>query len=152
MLFRSATHRGDGKQLEDYYAWDQPILAPADGTVATLVDGLEDQLPGTFDRQNAAGNFVLLDLGNDEYALFAHLKNGSVTVGPGDKVTRGQELGRCGNSGNTSEPHLHFHLQQSRRPLVGDGLPAQFANYFENEVLVERGEPTRGAVISNAVK
>ena len=152
MAKNGASHAGDGKELEDYYAWDQPILAPADGTVVTIVDGLPDQPPGSMDPKNAAGNMVLLDLGNDEYALLAHLKNGSVKVRPGDVVKQGQELGRCGNSGNTTEPHLHFHLQSTRRPLDGDGLPAQFVDYFANEELVERGEPVRGTMVSNAGK
>ena len=58
-----------------------------------------------------AGNHVVLDLGSGEYALLAHLRRGSVRVRPGQRVRRGETLGRCGNSGNSSEPHLHFHVQ-----------------------------------------
>ena len=105
------THRGDGKRLTDYWAFGRPILAPAPARVIEAVDGLPDNVPGHMDPQHAAGNHVVLDLGHGEYALIAHLRHGSVAVKVGDRVRTGQLLGRCGNSGNTSEPHVHFHVQ-----------------------------------------
>ena len=138
------SHRGTGRSVEDFFCWDQPILAPAKGTVVERVDGLPDQSPGTMDPAHAAGNHVVLDLGNGEYALLAHLRRGSLRVQEGERVEAGQVLGACGNSGNTTEPHLHFHLQDAPRFGEGDGLPAFFSNYVADGQPVERGEPVKG--------
>jgi murein DD-endopeptidase MepM/ murein hydrolase activator NlpD len=69
------------------------------------------------------GNAIVLDLGAGTYAFYAHVRPGSVLVRPGDRVTKRQEIGRVGNSGNSSEPHLHFHLMDSPLPLTGYNLP-----------------------------
>ena len=143
-----ATHSGNPSRLESYFCWDEPILAPADATVAAIADGLPDQAIGQTDVHNAAGNHVVLDLGHGEYAFLAHLKRGSVTVKVGDEVSQGQELGRCGNSGNTSEPHLHFHLQTTPVLHQGEGLPAFFEDYIADGKPVARGEPVKGQVVS----
>lgn len=140
----NSSHRGEGKALEDYYCWDQPILAPAAGTVAFVVDGLPDQAIGARDPANPAGNHVVLDLGHGEHAFLGHLRRGSVRVRLGEKIAAGEEIGRCGNSGNTSEPHLHFHLQTTPRLGTGDGLPAFFNNYVADDRPVTRGEPVKG--------
>lgn len=142
------SHRGDGSALEDYYCWDEKILAPADGTVLEALDGLPDQAIGTRNADAVTGNHVMLDLGNDEYAMLAHLRRGSVVVEAGQQVTAGDELGRCGNSGNTSEPHLHFHLQDAPEFGEGNGLPAFFEHYTADGKAVERGEPVKGQVIA----
>lgn len=142
------SHHGDGAKPEDYFCWNQPIRAPADGTVATAVDGLPDQMPGTMDAANPPGNHVVLDLCDGEFALLAHLRKGSVAVKPGDTVEAGDELGRCGNSGNTSEPHLHFHLQDKPKFGEGDGLPAFFNDYVADGKPVARGEPVKGQTVS----
>jgi murein DD-endopeptidase MepM/ murein hydrolase activator NlpD len=138
------SHDGDGKTLAQYHCLDQPILAPANGTVVSAVDGLADQQPGTRDPAHPAGNHVILDLGFDEYAVLAHMKQGSVSVKAGDPVVPGQPIGRCGNSGNTTEPHLHFHLQNAPRFGEGEGLPAFFNDYVADGRPVPRGEPLRG--------
>lgn len=143
-----SSHRGDGQALEDYYCWNEKILAPADGTVLEAVDGLPDQAIGTRNTKAIAGNHVMLDLGNGEYAMLAHLRQGSVAVKAGQRVVAGQELGRCGNSGNTSEPHLHFHLQDAPEFGQGNGLPAFFEHYIADGEIVERGEPVRGQTIA----
>lgn len=144
------SHAGDPAVLENYHCWNRPILAPADAVVASAVDTLPDQKIGQTDPRNPAGNHVVLDFGNGEYGFLAHLKQGSVRVAKGDRVTAGTEIGRCGNSGNTSEPHLHFHLQNSPLFGQGEGLPVQFLNYLADGTLVERGEPTKGQVIQAA--
>ncbi len=114
------------------------------------VTGHVDMAPGETDPSNPAGNHVILDLGNDEYALFAHFMHDSIVVRAGDEVSRGDQLGQCGNSGNTSEPHLHFHIQDSPNFGEGNGKPAFFNSYVSNGELVERGEPRRGETISSA--
>lgn len=142
------SHRGDGRALDDYYCWNEKILAPADGRVVEAVDGLPDQAIGTTNTQRPGGNHVVLDLGNDEYAMLMHLRQGSVRVKAGDHVVAGAELGRCGNSGNTSEPHLHVHLQDQPRLGQGEGLPVYFKGYSVNGKTVESGELLRGQSVS----
>jgi murein DD-endopeptidase MepM/ murein hydrolase activator NlpD len=143
------THSGDGSKVEDFYCWNRPVRAPAAASVVTVVDGLPDNAPGRMDPAHAAGNHVTLDLGDGEFAILAHLRNGSVGVRPGQRIEAGAEIGRCGNSGNTSEPHLHFHLQDRAEFGTGDGLPAFFNDYSADGKTVARGEPVRGQTVAN---
>ncbi len=144
VLEDGASHTGDAGVLANYHCWHRPILAPADATVVAVVKDLPDQAIGAMDPRHPAGNHVVLDFGHEEFGFLAHLRQGSATVAPGDRVTAGQELGRCGNSGNSSEPHLHFHLQNTARLGLGAGLPAQFIDYRADGKAVARGEPQRG--------
>jgi murein DD-endopeptidase MepM/ murein hydrolase activator NlpD len=148
ILRNGASHGGEASELASYYCWGQPILAPAAGTVSSVVDGLPDQPIGQSDPQNPAGNHVVLDLGQGEFAFLGHMQQGSIAVQPGDAVDAGDELGRCGNSGNSSEPHLHFHLQTTPELATGEGLPAFFENYVADGEPVARGEPRRGQVVA----
>src|SRR3546814_3320485 len=136
-----SSHRGDGSALEDYYCWNEKILAPADGTVLEAVDGLPDQAIGTRNTKAAAGNHVMLDLGHGEYAMLAHLRRGSVAVEAGQQVAAGDELGRCGNSGHTSEQHLHLHLQDAPKFGAGNGLAGFIEHYTTHGQPVDPGEP-----------
>jgi hypothetical protein len=139
------THTGDGTRNEDYYCFGRPILAPAAGVITVAVDTLPDNPPGEMTPAAPAGNHVIIDHGNGEYSLLAHLQSGSVQVSAGDAVEAGDTLAACGNSGNTSEPHLHYHLQDA--PEFGPaarGMPAFFVDYLANDQPVERGEPVRG--------
>jgi len=138
---------GDGKKNETYTCYGQPVLAPGPGTVVARADSVPDNVPGTMNSQQPLGNFVVLDHGNSEYSFLAHLQPGSLAVRMGQKVKAGDLLGRCGNSGNSSEPHLHYHLQNTPTPLHGDGLPAQFLDYTANGTPVPRGEPRQGQMI-----
>jgi murein DD-endopeptidase MepM/ murein hydrolase activator NlpD len=124
---RGGTSRGQGLHNRDYFAWGERVVAPADGVVVAAKDGVRDNRPRVeTNADEPAGNHVLLDLGGGAYALLGHLRAGSVRVRPGDRVRAGQALGRVGNSGNSSEPHLHFHVQDSATPLSGTGLPVRF--------------------------
>lgn len=138
------THAGDPTRNESYFCFGQPILAPSSGTVRTAVDGIPDNRPGQMNAKQPPGNYVVLDHGNGEFSFLAHLKQGSVAVQAGRKVQRGEMLGRCGNSGHSSEAHLHYHLQNTAEFSSGEGLPAQFLNYMANGQQVPRGEPVRG--------
>jgi hypothetical protein len=121
---------GDLGSNASFPSYGQPVVAVADAVVVKAVDGIPDQTPGqplqdvTFD--NADGNHVILDLGDGRFALFAHLKPGSVAVAAGDRVTRGQLIGELGNSGSSTGPHLHFHVMDAPSALVADGLPYVF--------------------------
>jgi erythromycin esterase-like protein len=139
-----------GPRNEDYASWGKPILAPGDGTVAAAADGVADNTPGRPDLEVPSnGNYVIIDHGNGEFSLLAHLRRGSVRVREGESVTAGQVVGAGGNSGNSNGPHLHYNLQTGPRPSTGTGLPAQFLRYTADGTAVDRGEPTRGQHIRN---
>ena len=149
LIYRDgATHAGDAAVLANYYCWDQPILAPAAGTVAAVVNDLPDNPIGTTDPDHPAGNHVVIDFGAGEFGFLAHLQQGSIELAPGDAVVAGQQLGLCGNSGNPSEPHLHFHLQNTADLSHGEGLPARFAHYRADGRPVTEGEPLAGQYIA----
>lgn len=146
-----SSHQGDGSQLEDYHCFGRPIYAPGAGTAVEAVADLPDNPIGTTDAENALGNHVVLNHGNGEFSFLAHLKQGSVSVGPGDVIEAGTPVGVCGNSGNTSEPHLHFHMQTDavfHAGAGGEGLPAQFLDYRADGKRVARGEPTKGQTVA----
>ena len=127
--------RTDGATPEDWYGFGTPILASGDGVVAELHDGMADNRKGgppPFDQAAIMknlklflGNYVVLDHGNGEYSLFAHLKQGSVSVKPGQRVARGAQIGAMGMSGDAFLVHLHYQLQ-SGVGLDKEGLPAIF--------------------------
>ncbi len=144
-----ATHTGDGKQNDQYFCWGQPIVAPADATVVVAEDGNRDNPPGTMDPEHKAGNHVILDLGGGEFALLAHLQQGSVAVKAGDVVKAGQRLGLTGNSGNTSEPHLHFHVQDGPTPFAGNGVPVWFDGVCTDGQPAARTSPVHGQFIEH---
>jgi murein DD-endopeptidase MepM/ murein hydrolase activator NlpD len=141
-------HQGDGKQNTDYFCYGRPILVPGDGLVATVVDQYPDNVPGkTNPADHPAGNHVCIDHGNGEYSMLCHLQPGSIAVKPGQQVKAGQKVGLTGNSGNTSEPHLHYHLQTTATFFQGQGLPPQFRNYRADGQPVDRGEPFQGQFV-----
>lgn len=142
-----STHGADGAENADYHCFGAPVLAPAPGRVIRAADSVPDNTPGEMNRQEIFGNHVVLDHGDGEYSVLAHLRHGSVAVEVGDRVDRGRRLGECGNSGHSSEPHLHYHLQDSPVPGQGTGLPAQFRSFRADGEPVERGEPVRGQFV-----
>ena len=148
MLEDGKSYAGDGKDNEDYYCFGKSLHAPAGGVVLEIENSVEDNIPGELaETGTAAGNYVLMDHLNGEYSLIAHFKKGTVLVAVGDTITPGQELGLTGNSGNSTEPHLHYHMQNSPQLLNSTGLPAQFQNYYTNGVFTERGEPEQAQFI-----
>ncbi|MDO5980993.1 M23 family metallopeptidase [Flavivirga spongiicola] len=144
-----STHMGNGSKNEDYYCFGKRLNAPGDGKIITVVNDVYDNIPGEFNASIPTGNLVVIDHENGEFSFLAHFKEGSIVVSVGDKVLKGQELGKTGNSGNSSEPHLHYHLQTTEDPFNGEGLPAQFQNYYANDIFVERGEPMQNESIVN---
>lgn len=118
---------GDKTKNESYPQYGKEILAVADGVIESARDGLPDEPAGkapegmTLDR--AAGNYIVQDIGAGSYALYAHLKPGSLRIKKGDMVRRGQTIALLGNSGNSDGPHLHFHIINGTEPLGSDGLP-----------------------------
>lgn len=160
------THSGSGERNDDYYSFGKDILSPSDGTVIEAVDGLRDNKPGVTNDYMFVGNYVLIKHTDKEFSLLAHLRQGSVLIKSGDQVKTGQKLSECGNSGNTSQPHLHYHLQNSdifarfgkeyKREEVAKGLKAYFSNI---EVQVNKNtevkflhSPVKGEVVRNIDK
>jgi murein DD-endopeptidase MepM/ murein hydrolase activator NlpD len=115
--------------------------------VVNAENELPDNTPGEMDRKRPFGNYVSLDHGCGEFSFLAHLRQGTVLVRAEDRVRAGQLLGQCGNSGNSSEAHLHYHLQNTPVPFRGDGLPAFFVEYFANGKPVPRGEPLARQIV-----
>jgi murein DD-endopeptidase MepM/ murein hydrolase activator NlpD len=121
-----AKHKGDGRANSDYFAYGREIVAVADGTVITVVDGVPENLPGAMAAYAIKGNYVVIRHGPKLFSLYAHLQPGRIRVKPGDAVTRGAVLGLCGNSGHSSEPHLHFQLQDGADDNTSWGVEPVF--------------------------
>ena len=143
------TFEGKGRRNEDFYCFDQPILAPAAGRVVETENRVVDNVPGKMNADRILGNHVVIDHGQGEFSFLGHLKRGSVVVKEGQQVRTGQVLGKCGNSGHSSEPHLHYHLQDRATLEDAYGYPARFRSYqVEGEGRVPLGEPVRGQAVS----
>lgn len=140
-------HSGDGRQNKDHYCFGKRLNAPGDGKIIEVVNNVEDNQPGNENRDQPGGNYIIIDHLNGETSILAHLKKSSIVVTVGDTVVKGQEVGQAGNSGASSAPHLHYQLQNSTGLLSGLGLPAQFLNYYGDDIFVTRGEPVRGQKI-----
>lgn len=140
------THRGEGMQLTDYYCYGLPVRSPAAGVVYAAKDGQREWPPGATsnDWMHPGGNQVVLEVGRKQYLFLCHLQPGSLRVKAGERVKAGQILGLVGNSGNTSEPHVHIHLQDTPEEGWGEGIPLPFWNYRLAGRVVERGIPTGG--------
>jgi murein DD-endopeptidase MepM/ murein hydrolase activator NlpD len=139
------TYRADGTRCEDYYCYGLPVLAPAGGTVVSTADGDPDMPIGVMGGgRDAGGNQIRLEVAPRQFLFLCHLQPGTILVKPGDRVTQGQAVGRVGNSGNTSEPHLHIHLQDRPDPDFAEGIPLYFHDYRVGDQFVERGMPTGG--------
>jgi murein DD-endopeptidase MepM/ murein hydrolase activator NlpD len=145
------SHRGDGTQLDQFYAYGQTVYAIGDGVVVSVRDSMTEsdqnlQQPGEsaeayFERSLAdqqkllaqgfsyvLGNHVIIEHPRGEYSHYLHLQHGSVQVKIGDRVSRGQPIARLGHSGNSTEPHLHFHVSNGPDLAYSRSLPVEFAN------------------------
>ncbi|MFC4988496.1 M23 family metallopeptidase [Saliphagus infecundisoli] len=123
---------GTDPATADYYCYDEPVLAPADGVVVDALDtDLEPARAGGFAhplKRDIRGNYVTIQHGPEEYSCLAHLVPGSVAASPGERVARGQPVGRVGHSGNSSEPHLHCQFQDHPVFEMAAGHPPLFEN------------------------
>lgn len=124
---------GDPQDVNSYFCYGEEILAVGEGRVVIAVDRYEDQIPGQspvgIPLDEADGNHVVIDLGNGNFAFYAHMIKGSVAVEAGDFVTRGQVIGLVGNTGNTIAPHLHFHMMSGPSTFGSDGVPYMIYEY-----------------------
>jgi hypothetical protein len=142
--------RNRGSKNEDYYCYSKRILAPGDGIVIDVINDIRENRLG--EMPNSSGNRVIIDHLNGEYSILAHFKYGSIVVKVGNHIKSGQYLGLCGNSGRSSEPHLHYHLQNTPTMFQGEGLPALFLHYRADGKAIERGEPVWKQTVSHITK
>lgn len=124
---------GPVDQLSSYPSFGVPVHAAAGGTVVQVSDGAPEQVPGTplppAEVDTAAGNHVVIDMGEGSFALYAHLKTGTVAVKSGDRVKTGDVIGHLGSTGISDAPHLHFHVMDGPWPLAASGLPYEFTAF-----------------------
>lgn len=136
-------YKGDPSDNKNYRAYGAEIHAVADGVVTQVGDGIPQNTPGAkslavpITLETVGGNHVIMEIGNGLFAFYAHMQPGSLRVKVGDKVRRGQVLGLLGNTGNSSEPHLHFQICSANSELGSEGLPYAFALF---EVQGKAGE------------
>jgi len=125
-------YSGDARDVRSYFAYGKNVLAVADGDVVQARDGMPNNIPRTMDGFTPAvpitmdtvmGNFIVLGLGDGQFAQYVHLQPGSLRVKSGDHVKRGQVLAHVGNSGDARWPHLHFQVSDSPDILASEGLP-----------------------------
>jgi murein DD-endopeptidase MepM/ murein hydrolase activator NlpD len=145
------THGGDGSKFSDYYAYGAPVLAAADGEVVETVSDVPEDLSAMRrpdETQDAyrtrlmeeqgkrlsggvrgiAGNLIVIEHGNGEFSIYAHLQPGSVRVEKGQKVKAGDAIAALGSSGNSTEPHLHFQISDGPNVLKAAAIPARFVD------------------------
>ncbi len=126
---------GDRLDNRNYRCYGAEAMAVTDAAVVEVKDGIPENVPGRNSRavpitlETVAGNHVILELAEGRYALYAHLQPGKLRVKINDRVRRGQVLGLVGNSGNATEPHLHFHVCDRKSPLASEGVPYHLANF-----------------------
>ncbi len=146
---------GEGDLPEDYFCYNKPVLAPSDGYVESVIDNVEDNIIGKVNLKENWGNTVIIRHNNYLFSSLSHLKMDSITVKPGDKVKQGDIIGKCGNSGRSPYPHLHFQMQT----LQYIGSPTLFypVSYFiehntSGYELKNYSVPLIGKKISNVEK
>lgn len=148
---------GPVDKLTSYAYYGVPVYSVASGTVTAAHDGEPEEIPGAMPKgktiSTATGNYVIVDIGQGRFATYAHLKTGSVRVRVGQRVGQGDVLGLLGNTGNTSNPHLHFHVSDRPSPLSSVALPYVFTRFEDQGVVpgleaVFGGEP--GAIQPSA--
>ncbi len=154
-------HRNDGDKNEDWFGFGTAIFAPGDGVVVKSAsdrpDGTQSkrvELDGPSVMKDITlifGNYAIIDHGNGEFSLLGHMRNGSVSVKPGDRVHQGQKIGEMGCSGDAMFPHLHYQLQRDAH--LGEGLPSYFRDYkrFTGSAFlpVKRGAIDTGDVVQS---
>lgn len=143
---------GDGLLLSDYFCYDKPVVAPALGTVVAVVNTVEDNEIGATNLHQNWGNTVVIQHDTYLFSKLSHLKKGTIEVNIGDFVVEGQHIGKCGNSGRSPYPHLHFQLQSSA--IIGGAtifwpLSEYLVENTSNIGFVQKGIPKENETIVN---
>jgi len=131
IMKNDSTFKDSPSVNENYYAFNKEVTAPADGKVIKVVNHLEDNIPGEMYEMEPAGNVIIIEHTNHEYSMVAHLKKNSCLVQQGDTVKQGDVIALCGNSGNSSEAHIHFQVMDAPDFLNCQSLRIRFADGLE---------------------
>jgi hypothetical protein len=149
LLKNGVPFSGDATTNEQFYCFGQPVLAPADGTVVRVVNDIGDNPPGQPSPDKPNGNMIVISHGNKEYSLLTNLKQNSIKLKHGDIVKQGDQVGKCGNSGSSTVPKIHYQMQNSAGFPSTESLPVQFVDYIADGKPVAEGEVVRGQMVSN---
>jgi murein DD-endopeptidase len=129
------THHDGTTRNENFWGYGEPIHAVAEGEVTLVVDGIADNTPRVLPKQvtldNIAGNYVIVRISSNRYVTYAHVQPGSIRVALHDHVSRGEVIGRLGNSGQATGPHLHLQLTDANSVLQSEGVPFIFRSYTD---------------------
>jgi urea transporter/murein DD-endopeptidase MepM/ murein hydrolase activator NlpD len=152
---KGAVFSGSGRNRDDYHAYGKPVVAPADGTVEEVVDGIDENDIGKMDLRHNWGNTIILKHAEQLFTKLSHLKKGSIRVKAGDFIRKGEVLGYCGNTGRSPIPHIHFQVQQT--PWIGSKtLEYPISHYIVHKEdfyqLQSWSIPSEGDLISNVNK
>ncbi|MEK7591834.1 MAG: M23 family metallopeptidase [Patescibacteria group bacterium] len=140
---------GKETKLEEFTVFGKEVLSPGDGIIIQIINGSVDVLPEERDRSVGVGNAVIIDHQNGEYSLLCHFKHNSIRVKVSEKVKQGDVLGLCGNTGNTTQPHIHFNLQDGPLMHKANALPVQFKKIIIDGIAKINAELVRGQLVSN---
>lgn len=121
-----SSYKKYSNENENFFAFNQEIVAPLEGKVIKVIDDVLDNNPGDVNEHEPLGNYIVIEHINNEYSLIAHLKQFSIDVEEGDMVVTGQKLGLCGNSGNSTEPHIHFQVMDAKNVMYASSINIQF--------------------------
>ncbi len=143
------TYKTNGTTNEDYYAFGQEIVAPAAGEVVLAVDGIKDNIPGEQNTYFSPGNTVIIKTANNEHLVLCHFKQHTIKVTEGQKIKQGEVLGLCGNSGNSTEPHIHFHIQNIEYINNATGVKCYFSKILLNGNVRTDYSPVKGDNLEN---
>jgi len=143
------SYKTTGKDNEDYYAYNQKIISPLNGKVVMVVNGINDHSPVEKNNLFGIGNTIVIQTPNNEFVFLSHLKKNSINVKEGQNVAIGDFLGLCGNSGNASEPSLHFHIQNKLSKKNTVSLKSYFSEIFINSTLKNDYSPIKDEIVSN---
>ncbi|WP_416728625.1 M23 family metallopeptidase [Fictibacillus sp. JL2B1089] len=116
---------------DDFYAFNKEVVAPCDGRVVQVVNSIVDNELGSTNVSNPEGNYVIIQHANNEYSLIAHFKQNSIVVKEGQMIKQSQLVGYCGNSGNSSEPHIHFQVMNSPNHHNAKSIRIRFHGDYE---------------------
>ena len=147
---------GDKLKNGSYHAWDQEIHAVADGKVVEVKDGIAENVPNSgklavaMTSDTIAGNHVVEDLGDGRYAAYAHLRPGTLKVKVGDTVHAGDVIGHLGNTGNSSEPHLHFQVCDAPSFFESEGLPFAIDKFTREDFRIDNAKGHAALVVKSS--
>ncbi len=140
------TYKNDGKFLEEYYAYQKPVFSPCRGQIISIVSNLPDNLPGIVDKTNNWGNLIIIDTTLGYFVELSHFAQNTIRVKQGQWIEVGTQLGLCGNSGYSPQPHIHVQVQATAQ-IGAETLPFSFHGYLENNLFISNDLPKNKTTI-----